>query len=64
MLCKYSGRLHLLTKKIKWKGIDFSLNFPDTLQNPKWNPATLEEVNMGEVESVFEPLGAEAELSV
>ncbi|AQL04334.1 3-hydroxyisobutyryl-CoA hydrolase-like protein 3 mitochondrial [Zea mays] len=32
--------------------------------NPKWNPATLEEVNMAEVESVFEPLGAEAELSV
>ncbi|PWZ06079.1 3-hydroxyisobutyryl-CoA hydrolase-like protein 3, mitochondrial [Zea mays] len=33
-------------------------------KNPKWNPATLEEVNMAEVESVFEPLGAEAELSV
>ncbi|OEL12920.1 3-hydroxyisobutyryl-CoA hydrolase-like protein 3, mitochondrial [Dichanthelium oligosanthes] len=43
---------------------NFSLNFLVTLQNPKWNPATLEEVNMGEVESVFEPLGAEAELSV
>ncbi|RLN12386.1 3-hydroxyisobutyryl-CoA hydrolase-like protein 3, mitochondrial isoform X1 [Panicum miliaceum] len=32
--------------------------------NPKWNPASLEEVNMGDVESVFEPLGDEAELSV
>ncbi|KAL6602930.1 hypothetical protein ACP70R_043291 [Stipagrostis hirtigluma subsp. patula] len=36
----------------------------DKDQNPKWNPATLEEVNMAEVESVFEPLGADSELSV
>ncbi|XP_062178830.1 3-hydroxyisobutyryl-CoA hydrolase-like protein 3, mitochondrial isoform X1 [Phragmites australis] len=36
----------------------------DKDQNPKWNPPTLEDVNMGEVESVFEPLVAEAELSV
>uniref|UniRef100_A0A0A9CXP5 3-hydroxyisobutyryl-CoA hydrolase n=1 Tax=Arundo donax TaxID=35708 RepID=A0A0A9CXP5_ARUDO len=36
----------------------------DKDQNPKWNPPTLEDVNMGEVESVFEPLAAEAELSV
>ncbi|TVU08043.1 hypothetical protein EJB05_41427 [Eragrostis curvula] len=35
----------------------------DKDQNPKWNPPSLEDVNMGEVESVFEPL-AEAELSV
>ncbi|KAM0923143.1 hypothetical protein ACQ4PT_005706 [Festuca glaucescens] len=36
----------------------------DKDQNPKWNPATLEDVNMDEVESIFEPLGADAELNV
>uniref|UniRef100_A0ACD5UHD4 Uncharacterized protein n=1 Tax=Avena sativa TaxID=4498 RepID=A0ACD5UHD4_AVESA len=36
----------------------------DKDQNPKWNPPTLEEVNMDEVESVFEPLAADAELNV
>ncbi|VAI89472.1 unnamed protein product [Triticum turgidum subsp. durum] len=36
----------------------------DKDQNPKWNPATLEDVNMDEVESVFEPLAANAELNV
>lgn len=36
----------------------------DKDQNPKWNPATLEDVNMDEVESVFEPLAADAELNV
>jgi 3-hydroxyisobutyryl-CoA hydrolase len=46
---------------MEWKR---NLIFLVSLQNPKWNPTTLEEVNMGEVESVFEPLGAEAELSV
>jgi 3-hydroxyisobutyryl-CoA hydrolase len=35
-----------------------------TLQNPKWNPATLEDVNMDDVESIFEPLGAVAELNI
>ncbi|XP_047083960.1 3-hydroxyisobutyryl-CoA hydrolase-like protein 3, mitochondrial isoform X4 [Lolium rigidum] len=36
----------------------------DKDQNPKWNPATLEDVNMDDVESIFEPLGADAELNV
>ncbi|KAF7096895.1 hypothetical protein CFC21_098780 [Triticum aestivum] len=36
----------------------------DKDQNPKWSPATLEDVNMDEVESVFEPLAADAELNV
>ncbi|CAM0910159.1 unnamed protein product [Alopecurus aequalis] len=36
----------------------------DKDQNPKWNPATLEDVNMDEVESLFEPLAADAELNV
>jgi 3-hydroxyisobutyryl-CoA hydrolase len=34
------------------------------LQNPKWNPPTLEDVNIDEVESIFEPLAADAELNV
>ncbi|KQK17833.1 3-hydroxyisobutyryl-CoA hydrolase-like protein 3, mitochondrial isoform X1 [Brachypodium distachyon] len=36
----------------------------DKDQNPKWNPPTLEDVNTDEVESIFEPLAAEAELNV
>ncbi|KAG8075393.1 hypothetical protein GUJ93_ZPchr0006g45059 [Zizania palustris] len=35
----------------------------DKDQNPKWEPPTLEDVDMGEVESVFEPLAAGAELN-
>ncbi|KAL0907813.1 hypothetical protein M5K25_022251 [Dendrobium thyrsiflorum] len=36
----------------------------DKDQNPKWNPARLEDVNINEVESVFEPLPTEIELNV
>ncbi|THU61165.1 hypothetical protein C4D60_Mb07t20410 [Musa balbisiana] len=36
----------------------------DKDQNPNWSPCTLEDVNMDEVESVFEPLPADNELNV
>ncbi|XP_009402904.2 3-hydroxyisobutyryl-CoA hydrolase-like protein 3, mitochondrial [Musa acuminata AAA Group] len=36
----------------------------DKDQNPKWNPSRLEDVDMAEVESVFDPLPAENELDV
>ncbi|URE16221.1 3-hydroxyisobutyryl-CoA hydrolase-like protein [Musa troglodytarum] len=36
----------------------------DKDQNPNWSPCTLEDVNMAEVESVFEPLPADNELNV
>lgn len=36
----------------------------DKDQNPKWNPATLEDVDMAEIGSMFAPLPAEVELSV
>ncbi|KAH0451852.1 hypothetical protein IEQ34_019151 [Dendrobium chrysotoxum] len=32
-------------------------------QNPKWNPARLEDVNINEVETAFEPLPPEIELN-
>ncbi|CAL9182061.1 unnamed protein product [Musa hybrid cultivar] len=36
----------------------------DKDQNPKWNPSRLEDVDVAEVESVFDPLPAENELDV
>lgn len=36
----------------------------DKDQNPKWSPSRVEDVSMNELESVFEPLSPEAELSV
>lgn len=34
------------------------------LQNPKWNPSRLEDVDIVEIKSLFEPLLAENELNV
>ncbi|GJN38733.1 hypothetical protein PR202_gb27802 [Eleusine coracana subsp. coracana] len=66
----YGNNEHYLSKLAGVMKLEYRIALRSSVRNdfvegnPKWNPPTLEDVNMSEVESVFEPLAAEAELNV
>uniref|UniRef100_A0A0E0LD53 3-hydroxyisobutyryl-CoA hydrolase n=1 Tax=Oryza punctata TaxID=4537 RepID=A0A0E0LD53_ORYPU len=66
----YRNNEHYLSKLAGVMKVEYRIALRSSVRNdfvegnPKWKPATLEDVDKGEVESVFEPLAAEAELNV
>uniref|UniRef100_A0A0E0LD52 3-hydroxyisobutyryl-CoA hydrolase n=1 Tax=Oryza punctata TaxID=4537 RepID=A0A0E0LD52_ORYPU len=65
----YRNNEHYLSKLAGVMKVEYRIALRSSVRNdfvegnPKWKPATLEDVDKGEVESVFEPLAAEAELN-